>query len=79
MEKHGYCSKSELPDYFMIENPLNCARRQTLASQFYIRELSKHDDDGESVGKKMNLRFFKFNRIYLDSLNMSNTGDFSWS
>ena len=23
MEQYGYCSKSELPDYLMIENPLN--------------------------------------------------------
>ena len=27
----------------------------------------------------MNLRFFKLNRVYLDPLNMSNVGDFSWS
>ena len=27
----------------------------------------------------MNLRFFKFNRVYLDPRNMSNAGDFSWS
>ena len=41
---------------------------------------SKDDDDGsENVGKKMNLRSFKLNRVYLDSLNMWNTGDFSWS
>ena len=42
--------------------------------------LSKDDDDGsEDVGKKMNLRSFKLNRVYLDPLNMSNTGDVSWS
>ena len=42
--------------------------------------LSKDDDDGnENLGKKMNWRFFKPNRVYLNSLNMSNTGDFSWS
>jgi len=40
MEQNGYCSKSELPHYFTIENPLNCARMQTLASQFYT--LIKH-------------------------------------
>ena len=42
--------------------------------------LSKEDDDGsENVGKKkMNLRSFKLNRVYLDPLNMSNAGDFSW-
>ena len=42
--------------------------------------LSKDDDDGsENVGKKMNLRSFKLNRVYLEPLNMSNAGDFSWS
>ena len=45
-----------------------------------IRTLSKDDDDGsENVGNKMNLRSFKLNRFYLDPLNMSNAGDFSWS
>ena len=29
-----------------------------------------------SVKKKMNLRSFKLNRVYLDSLKMSNAGDF---
>ena len=38
------------------------------------------DDNGsENVAKKMNLRSFKLNRVYLDPLNMSNAGDFSWS
>ena len=42
--------------------------------------LSKDDEDGsETVGKKMNLRSFKLNRVHLDLLNMPNTGDFSWS
>ena len=42
--------------------------------------LSKDDDDdSENVSKKMNLRSFKLNRVYLDPLNMSNAGDFSWS
>ena len=45
-----------------------------------IGTLSKDDDDGsENVVKKMNLRSFKLNRVYLDPLNMSNAGDFSWS
>ena len=46
-----------------------------------IGTLSKDDDDGnENVGKKkMNWRSFKLNRVYLDLLNMSNAGDFSWS
>ena len=42
--------------------------------------LGKDEDDGsENVGKKMNLRAFKLNRVYLDPLNLSNAGDFSWS
>ena len=43
--------------------------------------LSKDDDDdgSENVVKKMNLRSFKLNRVYLDPLNMSNASDFSWS
>ena len=47
-----------------------------------IGTLSKDDDDGggrENVVKKMNLRSFELNRVYLDPLNMSNAGDFSWS
>ena len=31
------------------------------------------------VVKKMNLRSFKLNRVYLDLFNKSNAGDFSWS
>ena len=42
--------------------------------------LSNDDDDGsENVAKKMNLRSFKLTHVYLDPLNMSNAGDFSWS
>ena len=45
-----------------------------------IRTLSKGDDGGsENVGKKMNLRYSKLNRVHLDPLSMSNAGDFSWS
>ena len=45
-----------------------------------IGTLSNDEDDGsENVPKKMNLRSFKLNRVYLDPLNMSNAGDFSWS
>ena len=45
-----------------------------------LRTLSKDDDDGsENDRKKMNLRYFKLNRVYLDPLNMSNAGDFPWS
>ena len=48
--------------------------------QLLIGTLSKDNDDGsENVVKKMNLHSFKLNRVYLDPLNMSNAGDFSWS
>ena len=44
-----------------------------------IRDLKQGRRKRENVGKKMNLRSFKLNRVYLDPLNMSNAGDFSWS
>ena len=45
-----------------------------------IRDLKQRDDDGsENVAKKMNLRSFNLNRVYLDPPYMSNAGDFSWS
>ena len=45
-----------------------------------IGTLSNDEDDGsENVPKKkMNLRSFKRNRVYLDPLNMSNAGDFNF-
>ena len=46
----------------------------------FLGTLSNNDDDGsENVAKKMNLRSYKVNRVYLNPLNMSNAGDFSWS
>ena len=45
-----------------------------------VGTLSKDDDNGsENDVKKMNLRSFRLNHVYLDPLNMSNAGDFSWS
>ena len=45
-----------------------------------IGTLSKDNDDrSENIGKKKNLCSFKLNRFYLDTLNMSKVGDFSWS
>ena len=45
-----------------------------------LETLSKDDDDGsENISKKVNLRSFKLNRVYLAPLNTSNAGDFSWS
>ena len=37
------------------------------------------DDSRENITKKMNLRPFKLYRVYLEALNSSNVGDFSWS
>ena len=51
-----------------------------LFTVFNIGTLSKDDEDGsENVGKKMNLSSFKLNRVFLDPLDTSNAGDFSWS
>ena len=41
--------------------------------------LSKDGDGSETVGKKMNLRSFKLNRVYLELFNKSNAGDLNWS
>ena len=44
--------------------------------------LNKDEDDSSENDvnkKKMNLRSFKLSRVYLDPLNMSNAGDFSWN
>ena len=44
------------------------------------RKLSNDDDDSsENVAKKLNLPRFKCYRVYLELLNLSNVGDFSWS
>ena len=37
------------------------------------------DDSSENITKKMNLRPFKLYSVYLESLNSSNLGDFSWT
>ena len=37
------------------------------------------DGDGENVTLKMNSRFFKLFRVYSNSLEMSNVGEFPWS
>ena len=48
--------------------------------QFLLGTLNNDDDGGrENVAKKMNLRSFKLNLVYLDPLNMSNEGDISWN
>ena len=54
---------------------------EQLSSQYFsLGTLSNNDDDGsENFAKKINLRSFKLNRVYLDPHNMSNAGDVSWS
>ena len=55
-------------------------KKVTVVERCSLGTLSKDDDNGsENVAKEMNLRSFKLNRVYLDPLNMSNAGDFSWS
>ena len=45
-----------------------------------LRTLSNADDDSSgNATKKMNLRPFRRYRVYLEPLNSSNAGDFSWS
>ena len=61
---------------------IKTAPKKVLLSSLHIlmSELSKDDEEGsENVAKKMNLRSFKLYRVYLDSLSLSNGGDFSWS
>ena len=44
------------------------------------RELTNDDDDdSENAAKKLNLPHFKCYCVYLELLNFSNVGDFSWS
>ena len=61
---------------------INTAPKKVLLSSLHIlvRELSNDEDDGsENVAKKMNLRSFKLNLVYLVSLNLSNGGYVCWS
>ena len=46
----------------------------------YLKNREPSNDDGsEDVAKKLNLSHFKCYRVYLELLNLSNVGDFSWS
>ena len=59
-----------------------CPSRYADMFTIVFRDLYSNDDDdgsSEKVTKKINLRYFKLNRVYLDPLNISNAGDFSWS
>ena len=58
----------------------NTSGRRPLGSSSRLLKVPVTDDDdvSENVAKNMNLRSFKFNRVYLDPLTMSNLGDFSW-
>ena len=37
-----------------------------------------NNDGSENVAKKNEFAFLQLNRVYLEPLNMSNAGDFSW-
>ena len=62
--------------------PVDVRRSKTslLKLPIVIGTLSNHNDNGsENVAKKMNLCSLKLSHVYLDPLNMSNAGDFSWT
>ena len=53
-------------------------KKVAVVERWSLGTLSNDDDNGsENVAKEMNLRSFKLNRVYLESLNMSNAGDLS--
>jgi len=56
-------------------------KKGALWEMFKTGNIRKEDDDGsENVGKTNEFAFFQtYNRVYLDPLNMSNAGNFSWS
>ena len=73
---------------FVSHGALMINRGTRILFVFHLYSCSKHnlsttllanDDGSENVAKKMNLRSFNLNRVYLDPLYMSNAGDFSWS
>ena len=50
-----------------------------MTTMMKVGSLSRQDDyASENVTKKMNLRFFKLDRVSLASVNMPNEGEFSW-
>ena len=66
----------------MMMNFSQVSRPANKGTQFLdpLGTLSNYDDGGsENTTKKMNLRPFKLDRVYLEPLNSSNVGDFSWS
>ena len=68
-----------LSDPFVLPNGTRLNSLLYADDLIILGTLSKDDDDdgSENVAKKMNLLFFKHNRVYLDPLSMSNAGDFS--
>ena len=75
---YNYCYKVKLSNTAKINYMLVSSSR--CHPKINLGTLSKDDDDDrENLDKKMSLPSFKLNRVYLDPLNMSNVGDFSWS
>ena len=45
-----------------------------------LGSLSNRDDyNSENIAKKMNLHPYKLYHVYLDLINLSKVGDFSWN
>ena len=72
--------QKKLPTFDELKWRFHSRRRRCCLSSL-LGTLSNDDDDDGSVNvtKEMNLRSFKLNRVYLEPLNMSNAGNFSWS
>ena len=68
--------------WFLNKNSVSNRKHGFLLSLYYhlLGILSNNDDDGnENTTKNTNLRPFKLYRVYLEPLNSSNVGNFSWS
>ena len=65
------------------KNSVSNRKHRFLLSLYYhlLGSLSNNDDDNgnENITKNTNLRPFKLYRVYLEPLNSSNVGHFSWS
>ena len=64
-------AESILANYYMRKKLTHLPERTALADALHDYGPFKSDDDdngSENVAKKMNLRYFKLNRVYLDPL-----------
>ena len=68
--------------WFLNKNSVSNRKHRFLLSLYYhlLGSLSNNDDNSnESITKNTNLRPFKLYGVYLEPLNSSKVGDFSWS